>query len=82
MAKPRKTRPAMQPWWLTDGTETCPACSQAYAYHTEIRCLDCDGPLCPICVQVTLTTTLEFSCPDCVVVAGRSGDAGESEVAR
>jgi len=52
-----------EPWWLSDATEMCPACGQAYAYHTEIRCVDCDGPLCPICVQVT--TTLELSCADC-----------------
>jgi hypothetical protein len=74
MAKLRKTGPGIQPWWLADATETCPACGQAYAYHTEIRCFDCDGPLCPICVEVT--NTLEFSCPDCV-----DCDA-ESEVAR
>ena len=51
------------PWWLEHGTEICPACSQSYAYQTEIRCFDCDGPMCPVCVQVT--TTLEVSCPTC-----------------
>ena len=75
MAKPRKMPQGTQSWWLSDSTETCPACSQAYAYHTEIRCLDCDGPLCPICVQVT--TTMEFSCSDCFECA--DSDA-ESEV--
>ncbi len=69
MAKPQKSA-GMQPWWLTDTTETCPACSQAYAYHTEIRCLDCDGPLCPICVQVT--TRFEFSCAECGDVDGEA----------
>jgi hypothetical protein len=63
MAKPRGMAKKMEPWWLRDATETCPACSQSYAYHTEVRCMDCDGPLCPICVQVT--TTFEFSCPEC-----------------
>ena len=61
------------PWWLSDTTEVCPACSQAYAYHTEIRCVDCDGPLCPICVQVT--TTLELFCPDCM-----EGGTGEQQI--
>lgn len=74
MPKPRKMSPAIQPWWLADATETCPACSQAYAYHTEIRCLDCDGPLCPVCVQ--MTAELEYSCPTCLDCG-----AGESEVA-
>ena len=49
MAKTRQ----VQPWWLSDLSETCPTCSQSYAYHTEVRCVDCDGPMCPICVQVT-----------------------------
>jgi hypothetical protein len=64
MAKPRRMANKTEAWWLADGTETCPACSQSYAYQTEIRCIDCDEAICPICVQVT--TTLEFSCPDCV----------------
>jgi len=63
MSKSQQKVRGMQSWWLSDLTETCSACSQAYAYHTEIRCIDCDGPMCPICVQVT--TRLEFSCPDC-----------------
>ena len=49
---------------MIDATETCPSCRQTYAYHTEIRCVDCDEPVCPICVQTT--TTLALSCPTCV----------------
>ena len=76
MSKPRR----MQPWWLTDTTETCPACSQAYAYHTEIRCVDCDGPLCPICVQVT--TTLELFCPGCFGTRDSESEASTNDGAR
>jgi hypothetical protein len=30
--------------------EQCPDCLQLYAYELEIRCFDCDSPLCPFCV--------------------------------
>ena len=63
------------PWWLTDTTEMCPACSQSYAYHTQVWCVDCDSPLCPTCVQVT--TTRELSCPECFEC-----NHAESEVAK
>ena len=32
------------PWWLDEGSETCPACSHAYVIQTEYRCVACDGP--------------------------------------
>jgi len=53
------------PWWLESGNEICPACSHTYVYETEYRCVACDGPLCPICVEYT--TALEIYCPttDC-----------------
>jgi hypothetical protein len=50
-------------WWLVDGTEICPGCRQAYAYHVEYRCVDCDGPRCPICVQTS--ETMEAVCEGC-----------------
>ena len=37
------------PWWLAGGEETCPSCEQRYAYEVEVRCVDCDGPMCPVC---------------------------------
>jgi hypothetical protein len=52
------------PWWLEEGTESCPACSHAYVYQTECRCVACDGAVCMECVQ---TISLETFCPDCVV---------------
>ena len=51
------------PWWLEQGTEICPACSQAYVFQTEYRCVACDGQVCSDCVH--LTTLLEVFCPDC-----------------
>ena len=37
------------PWWLAGGDETCPSCERRYAYEIEVRCIDCDGPMCPVC---------------------------------
>jgi hypothetical protein len=57
------TRGKSLPWWLQDDSESCQACSHAYAHRTEIYCVDCDGPVCPVCVQQTIT--LELICPGC-----------------
>jgi len=51
------------PWWLEVGTEVCPACNHLYLYETEYRCFDCDGQLCPMCVEETIA--LHISCPTC-----------------
>jgi hypothetical protein len=56
-----------RPWWLEDDGGFCPACSQAYAYQTEYRCLACDGPVCGICVETTIEA--EFICVDCESVS-------------
>jgi hypothetical protein len=60
------------PWWLVHTTETCSTCSQSYAYHTEIRCLECDAPTCPICVQVT--SKRELWCNECFDSADSEAD--------
>jgi hypothetical protein len=61
------------PWWLMDITEICPACNHGYAYQTEFYCIDCDGAVCPICVQRRVS--LEIVCPGCF----QSQTSGESE---
>jgi hypothetical protein len=33
-----------------------------YAYVVELRCVACDGPLCPLCVVVVRA---EVRCPPC-----------------
>src|SRR6266498_3165553 len=52
------------PWWLEQGVEICPACGHTYVYQTEYRCVECDGPVCSVCV--TRTIEMEFSCPTCI----------------
>jgi len=54
-------------WWLEEGTEICPACSQTYVIQTEYRCAACDGPLCGLCVEDTFE--IEIFCRDCVGAA-------------
>ena len=56
-------RQQVTPWWLEDGTEICSPCGQTYAYQTEYRCAFCDGPICALCVETTVS--LEFFCPEC-----------------
>ncbi len=54
-------------WWL-EGSEICPFCDHRYVWEMEVRCVDCDRPVCPVClVRIRLN---EFRCPDC-------GDSGE-----
>jgi hypothetical protein len=31
--------------------EQCSRCLQLYSFEYERRCYDCDGPLCPFCVE-------------------------------
>ena len=63
-----------QAWWLEAGSETCPACSHTYAYRTEFYCLDCDGPVCALCVE---THTVESLCPDCFKSRGAESEVAE-----
>jgi hypothetical protein len=63
-----------QAWWLDAGSETCPGCNHTYAYRTEFYCVDCDGPVCSVCVE---TITIESLCPDCFKLR-----SSESEVAK
>jgi len=53
-------------WWLT-GEEQCEACDQRYAYEVEVRCIDCDAALCPLCAQWQAP---EFRCVDCATSGG------------
>ena len=48
-------------WWLA-GDEDCPHCDQRYAVEMEVRCVDCDAPICPFCV---MRVTVHSYCPDC-----------------
>ena len=54
---------ASLPWWLSDGDEECAACGHAYAYEVEVRCIDCDAAMCPVCVA---WVTRQSFCPGCI----------------
>lgn len=58
------------PWWLAGGEEECPRCMASYAYEVEVRCVECDGPMCPVCA-VWSRERLEVFCPEC-----REGEQG------
>ena len=42
---------ASRPWWLEEGEQQCIACQHRFRYEAGYFCLDCDGPLCPVCVR-------------------------------
>jgi hypothetical protein len=50
------------PWWLDAGEEDCPHCEQDYSYHLEVRCFECDAPICPMCI---VRVGEHAFCPDC-----------------
>lgn len=54
-----KTGPA---WWIAGDDEECRHCDHGYAYETEVRCVDCDEPLCALCARLEGGRRL---CPDC-----------------
>ncbi len=60
-------------WWFEGGTETCSVCSHSYAYQTGGYCLDCDGTVCSVCVQETVT--MELLCPGCVTTRESEGES-------
>jgi hypothetical protein len=72
MAKQTKTGIAAKrgagQWWLDAGEEDCPHCDQAYWYAAEVRCFDCDAPICPMCIVRAGGHVL---CPEC----GQATDA-------
>lgn len=51
------------PWWIDEGFETCTFCLQRYSYEMEYRCLECDAPICPMCIVDVHETVV--ACPDC-----------------
>jgi hypothetical protein len=56
------------PWWAPDAfhseAEECSFCFGVYAYELEVRCVDCDRPMCPVCA-VSVRRTEVHVCLDC-----------------
>lgn len=57
--------------WEDDAGETCPFCHQGYAYELEVRCVDCDRPMCPLCAVRLRRRRL--TCPQCDPAAAGDG---------
>ena len=51
-------------WWSEPGPESCGFCH--HAFHVEIgyHCVECDRPVCPLCV-VTVRERHVVVCPEC-----------------
>ena len=56
------------PWWAPRGSgaeaERCSFCLGVYAYELEVRCVDCDRPMCPVCAVEVRRTEVQV-CLDC-----------------
>lgn len=52
------------PTWLHDGQERCVFCDQVYLLEMELRCVECDESICPLCV-IEITGRREVWCPAC-----------------
>jgi hypothetical protein len=44
-------------------TERCGFCLQTYVYEVQVRCADCDLPMCPFCV--VRARAGRVTCRDC-----------------
>jgi hypothetical protein len=66
-AKAPAPRKATRPWWLT-ADEECPHCEQGYAYEMEMRCVECDDAMCPLCAT---RANERLVCPECVPAGGK-----------
>lgn len=49
------------PWWLEEGTESCPFCGNRFHFEALVYCRDCDRPICPAC----LVEGHRVRCPEC-----------------
>jgi hypothetical protein len=56
------TKSAAASWWLEEGEHDCPHCEQSYSYEVEVRCFECDAPICPMCI---VRVDEHLFCPDC-----------------
>ena len=63
MARLSKSSATKVPWWLEEGDEECLHCSGYYLLQVEVRCAECDGPMCPHCKIVHAEGHLV--CPEC-----------------
>ena len=56
------TQTAREIWWMEGADVDCLHCSQGYAYEREVHCMECDTPMCPLCMQ---RIEMRIICPAC-----------------
>ena len=50
------------PWWIEAADLECAHCGSGYAFEREVRCIDCDSSMCPMCM---IRIGARVLCPDC-----------------
>jgi hypothetical protein len=60
----RRKQSGRSPWWLGGGSEQCRYCLGWYAWEVALHCIDCDAPVCPLCV-IRYSAEHRVACPAC-----------------
>jgi len=60
----RRTQSGRSLWWLSGGSQQCRYCLGWYAWEVALHCIDCDAPVCPLCVVRRRAERL-VACPAC-----------------
>lgn len=68
----KPNRPVV-PWWLEAGPESCEFCLATYHVEVGYECIECDRPVCPICIVWVREESAIF-CPECAPREGRRED--------
>ena len=50
-------------WWVTEETAHCGFCAHGYSWDMAVHCVDCDEPVCPLCVVYVERRVCR--CPEC-----------------
>ncbi|MEO8383376.1 MAG: hypothetical protein ABI779_27215 [Acidobacteriota bacterium] len=48
----RKKKHRWLPYWLFGNEQHCAGCEAPHAHAVEARCVGCDRPQCPVCIEI------------------------------
>lgn len=71
----RARRERTRAWWRERGPQVCGHCHHGYHVEMASWCVDCDEPVCPVCV-VTIRARRVVLCPACAPAASADPHKG------